>query len=184
MKMHEARELVEIRGMTPAEGFAEALEPYHELLGEKDAILTWYFGLALLTLLMYVIYHLISKIRGNEKNVELNNYGIRLALVGLVGYSLVFSEQVLHLKANAKWLSWYSKHEKLQLWIWWSADSAYLLYHWLFNWRYVKSTFRLPVLHKSAEFHNKKLDKIIAQREEQHVLFSPKELEDFAREMG
>jgi len=40
------------------------------------------------------------------------------------------------------------------------------------------------VLKKSAEFHNKKLDKIIKQREDQHVLFSPKELEDFAREMG
>jgi len=81
-------------------------------------------------------------------------------------------------------LSWRDKHETQHSWIIWSGDSAYLLYHWLFNWRYVKSTFRLPVLKKSSEFHNKKLDKIIKQREDQHVLFSPKELEDFAREMG
>jgi len=40
------------------------------------------------------------------------------------------------------------------------------------------------VLKKSAEFHNKKLDRIIKQREDQQVLFSPQELEDFAREMG
>ena len=64
------------------------------------------------------------------------------------------------------------------MWIWWSVDSAYLLYHWFFNWRYVKSTFRLPVLQKSAEFHSEKLDKILNQREEQNVIFSPQKLED------
>jgi len=69
------------------------------------------------------------------------------------------------------------------LWIVWSAESVYLLYHWLFNWRYVKSTFRLPVLQKSAEFHSEKLDKILNQREEQHVIFSPQKLEDHEREM-
>jgi len=40
------------------------------------------------------------------------------------------------------------------------------------------------VLQKSAEFHSEKLDKILNQHEEQHVIFSPKKLEDYAREMG
>jgi len=34
------------------------------------------------------------------------------------------------------------------------------------------------VLQKSAEFHSEKLDKILNQREEQDVIFSPKKLED------
>ena len=142
------------------------------------------FGLASLIFLMYLIYHVISKIRGNEKNVQLNNFGIGLSLLGLVTFSIVFTDKIIYRLANDKLLSWYYKHETLYSWILWTSDSAILLYHWLFNWRYVKSTFRLPVLKKSAEFHNKKLDKIIKQREDQYVLFSPKELEDFAREMG
>jgi len=36
---------------------------------------------------------------------------------------------------------------------------------------------------KSAEFHSEKLDKILNQREEQDVIFSPKKLEDHEREM-
>ena len=133
---------------------------------------------------MYLIYHVISKIRGNEKNVQLNNFGIGLSLLGIVSYSILFIDFGTRTLAHDKKMSWRAKHLTLYWWIRWSADSALLLYHWLFNWRYVKSTFRLPVLKKSAEFHNKKLDKIIKQREDQHVLFSPQELEDFAREMG
>ena len=69
------------------------------------------------------------------------------------------------------------------MWLSWSADAAYLLYHWLFNWRYFKSTFRLPVLDKAAEFHSEMVDQIIKKREEQHVLFSLQKLEDHLREM-
>jgi len=62
-------------------------------------------------------------------------------------------------------------------------NSAHLLYHWFFNWRYVKSTFRLPVLKKSAEFFNEMLERILKQREDQHVLFTAQELEDHTTEM-
>jgi len=86
--------------------------------------------------------------------------------------------------AEDKRASWKKKHETLYWELLWVADTMYLLYHWRFNWNYVKCTLRLPVLKKSAEFHNKKLDRIIKQREDQHALFSPQELEDFAREMG
>jgi len=40
------------------------------------------------------------------------------------------------------------------------------------------------VLQKSAEFHSDKLDKILNQREEQEVIFSPQKLEDHEREMA
>jgi len=62
-------------------------------------------------------------------------------------------------------------------------NSAHLLYHWFFNWRYVKSTFRLPVLKKSAEFFNEMLERILKQREDQHVLFTAQELEGHTTEM-
>ena len=38
--------------------------------------------------LTYEIYHLISKLRGNEKNVRMNNFGISLAVLGVVMYSV------------------------------------------------------------------------------------------------
>jgi len=177
-------ELIEIHGTPPAEVFAYDLGQYRELRDKEDEITTWLLGLASLIFLMYLIYHVISKIRGNEKNVQLNNFGIGLSLLILVNYSILFTSWGTGTLAPDKHLSWRDKHETQHSWIIWSGNSAYLLYHWLFNWRYVKSTFRLPVLKKSAEFHNKKLDKIIKQREDQHVLFSPEELEDFAREMG
>ena len=60
----------------------------------------------------------------------------------------------------------------------------YLLYHWFFNWRYVKSTFRLPVLKKSAEFFSEMLERIVMQREDQEVLFTAQELEGHTTEMA
>jgi len=81
-------ELIEIHGTPPDEEFAYDLGQYRELKDEVFTIKTCLFGLALLIFLMYLIYHVISKLRGNEKNIKLNNYGIGLSLLGLVTYSL------------------------------------------------------------------------------------------------
>jgi len=48
----------------------------------------------------------------------------------------------------------------------------------------VESTFRLPVLKKSAEFHSEMVDQILVQRDEQYVMLDPQELEDYEREMA
>jgi len=40
--------------------------------------------------LVYVTYHVISKLRGNEKNVEMNNFGIFLAMLQLLAFSFSF----------------------------------------------------------------------------------------------
>ena len=48
----------------------------------------------LLVFVMYVLYHLISKLRGNEKNVHMNNYGVSLAVLGVAMYSVWFSIEV------------------------------------------------------------------------------------------
>ena len=84
---------------------------------------------------------------------------------------------------NDKYSKWRSNHDTLTLWILWLSYTSYLLYHWFFNLKYVKSTFRLPILQKSAEFFSEMLDRIIEQREEQHVVFTPQELEDHTSEM-
>ena len=86
-------EFIETYGTTPDEKFAYDLGQYQELKDEQDTILLWLFGLAMLIFLMYLIYHVISKIRGNEKNVQLNNYGIFLSLLGLVNYSIYFTDE-------------------------------------------------------------------------------------------
>jgi len=177
-------ELIEIHGTGPFEDFFNEIGPYLELSDKRNAFKTWYDGLGTLIFLTYLIYHVISKIRGNEKNVQLNNYGICLSLLGLVNFSIFFTKSGTDTLADDKNASWRDKHETLYKWMVWSSNSAYFLYHWLFNWRYIKSTFRLPALQKGAEFHSEMLDRVIAQREDQHVLFSPQELEDFAREMG
>jgi len=177
-------QLIEHRGTTAYEDFEYALGPYLELkddLYETIAIMDF---IALQIFLSYVIYHLISKMRGNEKNLKMNNFGIGVAVLGLWFMIINVVEYSAYSVNPVKYYNWTRNHRTLYLWIWWSADSAYHLYHWLFNWRYVKSTFRLPVLEKSAEFHNKMLDRIFKQREEQHVLFSPQELEDHSREMA
>ena len=104
-------------------------------------------------------YHVISKLRGNEKNRHMNNFGVALAVLGFVYYSVFFNS-----KARRMFLSPTTNKWMVHQWLYWSANSAYLLYHWFFNWRYVKSTFRLPVLKKGAEFHSDMLDQIILQR--------------------
>ena len=60
---------------------------------------------------MYAIYHVISKVRGNEKNVQLNNFGIGLSLLILVNYSILFTDWIMYTLAEDKHRSWYSKHE-------------------------------------------------------------------------
>jgi len=133
--------------------------------------------------LAYVVYHVISKIRGNEKNCKMNNYGIALAVLGLWVYTITSIDLGTLYPILYETEHWRNNHYSLYLWIYWSTDSAYYLYHWFFNWRYIKSTFRLPVLEKSAEFHNHMLDRILEQRDEQEVLFTSQELEDQSKEM-
>jgi len=115
----------------------------------------------LMIFLAYVIYHVISKLRGNEKNIKMNNFGIALAALGLLFAAVNFIDEGTQSINYEKWLNLRNNYITLYNWIWWTSDSAFLLYHWFFNWRYVKSTFRLPVLEKSAEFHNHMLDRIL-----------------------
>jgi len=106
-------ELIEIRGKPPAEEFADDLGQYLELRDKRDVIFTRSFGLATLISLMYLIYHVISKIRGNEKNVQLNNFGIGLSLLILVNYSIFFPDWGMFTLAPDKKASWRHKHETL-----------------------------------------------------------------------
>jgi len=162
-----------------------ALKWYYEL---KDTIFVWIntdYGVASLIFLTYVTYHLISKLRGNEKNLQQNNFGIALAVLGLYTYLVWFTENVAYSVIDDKWWKWSHKnHNTLYLLIYWSSNTSYLLYHWFFNLRYVKSTFRLPILQKSAEFFSEMLERIIEQREEQHAVFTPQELENHTSEMA
>jgi len=119
---------------------------------------------------------MISKCRGSEKNAHMNNYGIALAVLGLVFYTVGFADWISFLFCDKKHQIWFDNHEKPYWFIWWTGNTCYLLFHWLFNWRYVKSTFRLPVLQEIAVFHNEMLKRIVMQREDQNVLITSEEL--------
>jgi len=153
-------QLIENRGTTEFEDFEKALGQYYEHYSEVDYALAIIDFIAFLIFLAYVVYHLISKMRGNEKNVKMNNFGIALGVLGLWCSTVYFISAGTLSVMYEKHYNWRLHYETLYWWIWWSVDSAYLLYHWFFNWRYVKSTFRLPVLEKSAEFHSHMLDRI------------------------
>jgi len=69
-------EFIEIHGPGFAEEKQIILEAYHELYDNVFCAETYLYGAALFILLTYVIYHVISKVRGNEKNGPMNNYGL------------------------------------------------------------------------------------------------------------
>jgi len=103
-----------------------------------------------------IIYHMISKARGNEKNVKMNNYGLFLAVFGSVRVTVYFVDYVtfmtLDYESNSKW---YDKHENVYFWLLWFSEFSYLIFHWHFNFRYVASTFRMPILFEIAQIHAK-----------------------------
>ena len=105
-----------------------ALKWYHEL---KDTIYLWINnenGVAALIFLTYVTYHLISKLRGNEKNAQQNNFGIALAVLGLLSYSVWFTDTTTYSVINDKYWKWSRQnHDTLYLWIKWSSNTSYLL---------------------------------------------------------
>ena len=176
-------ELIEHKGATADEEYVSTVSWYWEQVDKVILSYSYLFGVPALIFLTYVIYHVISKIRGNEKNPMMNNFGIFMALLPLAYYSVNFTDTGTYTVIQSKYFSWYRNHETRYWWIYWFLNSAHLLYHWFFNWRYVKSTFRLPVLKKSAEFFNEMLERILKQREDQHVLFTAQELEGHTTEM-
>jgi len=101
-----------------------ALKWYHEL---EDTIFLWInteHGVTALIFLTSVTYHVISKIRGNEKNVQQNNFGIALAVLGLYDYSAYFTDNVAYSEINGKFLKWTGNHGIQYLWISWSSFAS------------------------------------------------------------
>ena len=87
-------QLVEHRGTTEYEDFENAQEPYDELFVIVYDTIPIMDFIAFQIFLAYVIYHVISKMRGNEKNVKMNNFGIALSMLG-IWFSMVFFSDIL-----------------------------------------------------------------------------------------
>ena len=79
---------IEIHGPSLAEERQTTNDAYQELRDDVYLTGTVLYGAALLIFVTYEIYHLISKLRGNEKNVRMNNFGIAVAVLGVVYFSL------------------------------------------------------------------------------------------------
>ena len=97
--------------------YQSALKWYYELY---DTVYTWILtedGVAFLIFLMYVTYHLISKLRGNERNVSMNTFGIALAVLGFFHVSVGFTSAVTYHFITDKWTKWFENHQTLYNWI-------------------------------------------------------------------
>ena len=113
-------ELVENSRVT-AEEAQIAYEWYWELKYTVLTTITIEIGVVAFTFLVYVTYHLISKLRGNEQNVSMNSYGIGLAALGFVNFSVSFTVNFAYILINQKYYKWTEKHLTLYRWIWWSS---------------------------------------------------------------
>ena len=87
-------EFIETHGPSEEEEKNTFLNSYFERLDNVIFVTTIEEGAALLVFVMYVLYHLISKLRGNEKNAHMNNYGVYLAVQGVAFYSVRLSVDV------------------------------------------------------------------------------------------
>ena len=94
--------LIEIHGPSLAEEQQTTTDAYHDLKDDVFDTKAVLYGVALSIFVTYEIYHLISKLRGNEKNVRMNNFGIALAVLGVVYYSVWFTELATYMLANDK----------------------------------------------------------------------------------
>ena len=87
-------ELIETHGPSQEEVKNTTLNSYFELLDNVLFALEIEDGVALLIFVTYVLYHVISKLRGNEKNAHMNQYGVALAVLVIASYSVWFSDDV------------------------------------------------------------------------------------------
>jgi len=87
-------ELIETHGSSQEEERNTFNAWYYERRDDVILAFTIEDGAALLVFVTYVLYHVISKLRGNEKNVHMNNYGVSLAVLGVAYYSVSFSIDV------------------------------------------------------------------------------------------
>jgi len=81
-------EFIESHGPSLEEENKIIWDSYFELKQDVYSTLNVEDGVALLVVYTYVIYHLISKLRGNEKNAQMNNFGVVLALLMFVYISV------------------------------------------------------------------------------------------------
>jgi len=72
----------------------EARDKINEFSKElRNRVLTWemaVFGACFFVFLFFFTYHVISKIRGNERNTKMNNQAIFLCSLGLVENAINF----------------------------------------------------------------------------------------------
>jgi len=118
-------------------------------------------GIVATVCLFYITYHLISKARGNEQNPSMNNYGLVASMIMIVSPALYLFDYGSFLFAPKWRTSWFGDHYIFYHWNWWVANACYLIGHWIFNFRYLKSSFRLPLLFEIAEIYAERLEKAV-----------------------
>ena len=128
--------------------------------------------------LFFVTYHVFSKIRGNEKNIKMNNQAILLSVLGLFSYSVIFVDWATYLFFDDKYFNWYDNHDTKSSWIWWFGDVSFLLFHALFTLSYLRTTLKLTPLIEITKVYCEVLEKIPEREMKLEPLPPPKELEE------
>lgn len=75
-----------------------------------------------------------------------------------------------------EYVTWSTTKVTPYRWVYWQGFFHFLLYHWLFNARYVFSTFRLPLLLEQTQMHVQMIEKAMQQRMDQAITYSASEM--------
>ena len=176
--LHPHSFIEEEPGSSPSQNLEEGLPEYFK---RKKMSYTWkaaVFGASFLVFLFFITYHVISKIRRNEKNTNMNNQAILLSFLGLYSYAILFVDWVAFVWFNEKATILRRSHWEKYLFTWWTASASLLLFHTCFTVNYVRTTLKLPPLIEITKVYNEILEKIPEREFKQQPLTTPQELED------
>ena len=137
---------------------------------------TTVLGVGFLVFLFFFTYHVISKIRGNEKNTKMNNQAIMLCSLGLFYYSVRFSDWATYIFAYKQSSGWIRSHHTKYTWIRWASITSYLLFHALFTLSYLRTTLKLPRLIEITNVYSEILEKVPERASKQLPLATPSEI--------
>ena len=165
---------------SPGDADAKAFgwEYYYKYQDVYDHTKTWRIVVHEISFAVFVFfftYHVISKLRGNEKNTKMNNQAIFLSFIGLFNYAVY---TMVRFKLGTKYIGSYSNRRTRYLTIRWASDLSIVMIHVLFTLNYVRTTLKLPPLIEITKVYCEVIEKIPERELKMEPLTTPQELEE------
>jgi len=94
-------------------------------------------------------------------NQSICNLGIFFAFLGIISCLVPFFDYYLYFNMNDKSNTWVTNHQNIYHFLYWVSNMAVLFLHWIFNTRYITSSFRLPLLLEHAQQYCEVLQMVV-----------------------